>query len=257
MYDNSNIATQRGLFDSTNMADAEESQLYRDLMRFRPDGLTPNGWAVNAGVSRSVWSDMRRHGNPSRRTLAKLLAVAGASLAEFEALQVGEGPKADASAAKLEGVSDARVPGWRPAPLAPVPLATTAMGGEWGDRSRHIEMTEIAGEAAGQLTRPASLAGDGDAYALTIVGDSMWPRFRPGRRVIVSPKAPVAIGDDVVVRLREGVAGGRRRAVRILIKELVRRTAGFVELRQFNPDVSFRVEGSEVAAIHKVVGEAF
>ena len=118
-------------------------------------------------------------------------------------------------------------------------------------------MTEIAGEAAGQLTRPASLAGDGDAYALTIVGDSMWPRFRPGRRVIVSPKAPVAIGDDVVVRLREGVAGGRRRAVRILIKELVRRTAGFVELRQFNPDVSFRVEGSEVAAIHKVVGEAF
>ena len=132
MYDNSNIATQRGLFDSTNMADAEESQLYRDLMRFRPDGLTANGWAVNAGVSRSVWSDMRRHGNPSRRTLAKLLAVAGSSLAEFEALQVGEGPKADASAAKLEGVSDARVPGWRPAPLAPVPLATTAMGGEWG-----------------------------------------------------------------------------------------------------------------------------
>jgi hypothetical protein len=240
------------------MADAEESQLYRDLMRFRPDGLTPNGWAVNAGVSRSVWSDMRRHGNPSRRTLAKLLAVAGSSLAEFEALQVGEGPKTGASAAKLEGLSDARAPSWRPAPLAPVPLAATAMGGEWGDRSRHIEMTEIlSGDAAGHLPRPDSLAGDGDAYALTIVGDSMWPRFRPGRRVIVSPKAPVAIGDDVVVRLREGDAAGGRRAARILIKELVRRTAGFIELRQFNPDVSFRVEGSEIAAIHKIMGEAF
>ena len=102
MYDNSNIATERGLFDSANMADAEESQLYRDLMRFKPDGLTANGWAVKAGVSRSVWADMRRHGNPSRRTLAKLLAVAGSSLAEFEALQVGEAPKTGASAAKLE-----------------------------------------------------------------------------------------------------------------------------------------------------------
>src|SRR5688572_27768560 len=126
------------------MADAEESQLFRDLMRFKPDGLTPNGWAVNAGVSRSVWSDMRRHGNPSRRTLAKLLAVAGSSLAEFEALRVGEGPKTGVLASKLEGVSDARAPGWRPPPQPPVPLAATAMGGEWGDRSRHIEMTEIA-----------------------------------------------------------------------------------------------------------------
>ena len=60
-----------------------ESQIYRDLMRFKPESLSPNAWAVKAGVSRSVWSDMRRHGNPSRRTLQKLLAAAGSSLAEF------------------------------------------------------------------------------------------------------------------------------------------------------------------------------
>ncbi|HEX6218936.1 MAG TPA: hypothetical protein VFZ35_06645, partial [Sphingomicrobium sp.] len=68
----------------------EESQLYRDLMRLKPDGWTANAWAVRAGVSRTVWTDMRRHGNPSRRTLEKLLAAAGSSLAEFEALRVGE-----------------------------------------------------------------------------------------------------------------------------------------------------------------------
>ena len=236
------------------MAAAEESQLYRDLIRFKPDGLTANGWAVKAGVSRSVWSDMRRHGNPSRRTLAKLLAVAGSSLAEFEALQVGDEPRRSVTAAAA-GVSDPGASGWRPAPPTPLPLYPTAIAGEYG---QHIEMAEIdSGAVLEQLSRPDSLAGDRDAYALTIVGDSMWPRFRPGRRVIASPKAPVAIGDDVVLQLREGDGHGEQGPLRVLIKELVRRTAGFVELRQFNPDVSFRVEASEIAAIHKVMGEVF
>ena len=70
----------------------DEPPLYRDLMRLKPDELTPNGWAVKAGVSRTVWSDMRRHGNPSRRTLEKLLDAAGSSLAEFEALRIGRAP---------------------------------------------------------------------------------------------------------------------------------------------------------------------
>jgi SOS-response transcriptional repressor LexA len=239
------------------MAAGEESQLYRDLMRFKPGELTSNGWAVKAGVSRSVWADMRRHGNPSRRTLAKLLAVAGSSLAEFEALQIGEVPRPRAAMDEQAGVSDTRAPTWRMAPATPVPLLLTAMGGEFGDGNRHIEMSEIdPGEVVEQLGRPDSLAADRDAYAVTIVGDSMWPRFRPGRRVIVSPKAPVAIGDDVVVQLRVDGAG-KHEAVRVLIKELLRRTAGFVELRQFNPGASFRVDADEIAAIHKVVGEVF
>jgi len=237
------------------MADAEKSQLYLDLMRFKPGGLTPNGWAVKAGLSRSVWADMRRHGNPSRRTLAKLLAVAGSSLAEFEALQIGEESRLGVATARPTGLSDARAPTWRPGPTQPVPSISTEMGGAWGDDGRHIEMTEIdATKVVEQLRRPDSLAGDSEAYAVTVVGDSMWPRFRPGRRVLVSPRAPVAIGDDVVVQLR---GAGERGAVRVLIKELVRRNAGFLELRQFNPDVSFQVGASEIAAVHKVVGEVF
>ena len=240
------------------MAAAEESQLYRDLMRFKPGGLTPNGWAVKAGVSRSVWADMRRHGNPSRRTLAKLLAVAGSSLAEFEALQIGTAPKIHAAPAIPAGVGDARAPAWRPAPTAPVPLLSTAICGEYQDGDRHIEMNEIdISNVVEQLRRPDSLVGDREVYAVTIVGDSMWPRFRPGRRVVVSPKAPVAIGDDVVVQLRGVDDPNGQEPVRILIKELQRRTAGFVELRQFSPDVSFRIEANEISAIHKVMGEVF
>jgi hypothetical protein len=72
------------------MSADEDCAIYRDLMRFKPEELTANGWAVKAGVSRTVWADMRRHGNPSRRTLEKLLAAASSSLAEFEALRLGQ-----------------------------------------------------------------------------------------------------------------------------------------------------------------------
>lgn len=236
--------------DKANMVLTDDPPLYRDLMRLKPEELTPNAWAVRAGVSHTVWSDMRRHGNPSRRTLEKLLAAAGSSLAEFEALRIGEAPQPLHTAAGALG--DFRPGGWRAAPLPSIPLLATALAGEWAGNIRSIEMTEVDfGEARGQVERPASLAADRNAYAVTIIGDSMWPRFRPGRRLLVSPGAPIAVGDDVLVRL----VGEESGKARVLVKELVRRIAGFAELRQFNPDATFKVEASAIAAIHKVVGE--
>lgn len=230
----------------------EEPPLYRDLMRLKPDELTPNAWAVKAGVSRTVWTDMRRHGNPSRRTLEKLLEAARSSLAEFEALRVGALPRK--IAADGPGVGDAFGPAWRTAPLAPIPLYRTARAGDWRGDGRPIEMTQVdLGSAAGHLARPVSLAGDREAYAVTVVGDAMWPRFRPGRHLLVSPAAPIAIGDDVLVRLAGRGTDGR---ALVLIKELARRTSSLVELRQFNPHVTFTVEAAKFDAVHKIVGEA-
>src|SRR3954453_7165881 len=97
-----------------------ESQVYRDLIRLKPDDLSPNAWAVKAGVSRTVWTDMRRHGNPSRRTLEKLLDVAGSSVAEFEALRLGPEPRQSVGGAAGH-VGDLQR-GWSPAPLQPLPL---------------------------------------------------------------------------------------------------------------------------------------
>jgi SOS-response transcriptional repressor LexA len=228
----------------------DEPPLYRDLMRMKPEELTPNAWAVKAGVSRTVWTDMRRHGNPSRRTLEKLLAAAGSSLAEFEALRIGEashpgGP--DGS-----GVGDALAQPWRAAPLPPVPLFAAASAGEWQDDGRGVGLSELdLGNAAGQLARPASLAGDREAYGVTVAEGSMWTRFRLGRPLLVSPAAAVAAGDDVLVRL-----AGEGPKPNILIKELVRRSASGVELRQFNPDATFEVDALAIAAVHKVIGEA-
>jgi len=235
------------------MTAAKDSQVYRDLLRFKPQDMTPNAWAVKAGVSRSVWADMRRHGNPSRKTLEKLLSVADSSLAEFEALRLGPVSKA----APGTGVRDARRGAWIPAALPPLPVFASALAGEWGDRAKQIEATQInPGIAIDRVSRPPSLASDPDAYVLTVVGDSMWPRFRPGRRIVVSPRSPVAIGDDVLVRVKPSdshVHPGDGDLV--LMKELVRRSNSFIELRQFNPDVNFQVDAGEFDVVERVVGE--
>ena len=230
----------------------EGRQLFDELMRFRPDGLTANAWAVKAGISRTFWNDLRRHGNPSRRTLEKLLAAADSSLAEFEALRISEPPAPDRTTGGRLG--DFRGRAWSPPPLPSLPLVASSFGGEWGMAGRGIDLTEISKtDRLEPVPRPASLAADPDAYAVTTIGDSMWPRFRPGRRIAVSPRSPVAIGDDVLVMLGPtGHSDGRDLA---LIKELVRRTAAFIELRQFNPDLTFRVEMANVETIQKVAGE--
>ena len=259
MSDYSNIDAPGGVGDSGRVSVDLEFPLIRDLMRLKPHDLTPNAWAVKAGVSRTVWADMRRHGNPSRRTLDKLLTVAGSSLAEFEALRIGEAPSPRPPNGRAGDISDVRAPGWRSAPLPSIPVVESAMAGEWRAGSQIEQISIDSAKVVGQVDRPVSLAGDPSAYAITIVGDSMWPRFRPGRRVIVSPRAPVEIGDDVIVTLRgaDGDGDGAGPARPAMIKEITRRAADHVELRQFHPDCRFRIDAALIAAIQKVVGEPF
>jgi hypothetical protein len=239
------------------MTTSDESQIYRDLMRFKPEHLTANAWAVKAGVSRAVWADMRRHGNPSRRTLEKLLTVVDSSLAEFEALRVGNEPGALTNTPGRVGDAGARA--WTPAQLPPMPLLRTSLAGEWNEPGSGIDLIEVrSGELIERLPRPISLAGDAQGYAVTIVGEGMWPRFRPGRRIAISPGSAVAIGDDVILRLRTPAvfpeAGGGQLA---LVGELVSRTNDHALLRQFNPDRTFQVSAAEIEAIHKIAGELF
>jgi hypothetical protein len=228
----------------------EESQLYRDLMRLKPDGWTANAWAVRAGVSRTVWTDMRRHGNPSRRTLEKLLAAAGSSLAEFEALRIGEAPPLTPGK-PLSAVTD-RFGSWPAGSPAPLPLIASAKGGIWQSAGAPIELTEIrTGAILDRLPRPPSLAGDAGAYAFATVGDAMWPRFRSGRRTVISPKEAIVPGDDVLVTLARKADG----TASIFVAELVARLDGTMDLRQFNPDRTFSIATDQVEAVHKVVGE--
>jgi len=146
-------------------------------------------------------------------------------------------------------------------PSKPLPLLGTARGGDW-DGLEDVEMTELRlSDVLDYLRRPPSLANDDEAYAVEIVGDSMTPRFEPGERAYVSPRAPVRPGDDVIVQLvTPGAEGDVADMVTdVLIKRLVRMTSSSIELRQFNPDRTFQVPLERVArkgrrAIHRVVG---
>jgi phage repressor protein C with HTH and peptisase S24 domain len=82
----------------------------------------------------------------------------------------------------------------------------------------------------------------------------MWPRFRPGRILAVSPNVPVVAGDDVLVKLKASVPTA---VVPVLIKALAQRSASGVELRQFNPDVTFSVPADDIVSVEKVLGELF
>lgn len=148
-------------------------------------------------------------------------------------------------------------------PLPAIPLVGSAIGMTSFDPERDIELTELdMSEVLDHVRRPESLARDNSAYALTVVGDSMAPKYEPGARIIVSPRAAVAINDYVVVQLRSN--GDLQMAATtadpvslVLIKRLVKRSASYIELRQFNPDVTFRVDADRVAAMHKVIGEVY
>lgn len=225
------------------MSDAG-SELVEELMRFRPDGLTANAWAVKAGVSRTIWADLKRHGNPSRRTLEKLMDAAGSSLAEFEALRIGT----DAIWLSEQGDGLAEKAAlYRGAELPPLPLIASHMSASQGEAMRIFP-----GEVIGRVARPMSLAVDGRAYAVTMVGNTMWPRFRPGRRIAVSPTAPIQEGDDVLVVLHRGSSESGRLVV---VRELVRKTPDSICLRQFTPDRTDELAIDEIAAVEKVLGE--
>ncbi len=228
---------------------SDDPPIYQALLRIKPPDLSLNGWTVAAGVSRAFFNDVKRHGRPRRETLAKVLGAIGWTLERFEAELGLYAVQTEVRGADAVGFDELKTMVFGDQALPPLPLYGSAQGGALGD---DFALTELdLSEVLDYLRRPASLADDRDSYALTIVGGSMAPRFKPGERVGVSPAARVEIGDDVIVQLR---AENTNRVRRVLIKELVKRHATHVILRQHTPPQELRVERSDILAIHKVKG---
>lgn len=245
------------MLDTANMAETIPNAMFRSLAAVKPDALSWNAWAMKAGVGRSIFTEIRRHGNPTNETLDKLLTAIEVPRSHFETVRLGAfGNVTDT------GMTDAQAQAAMGDPLAKMkrlPLVGSAIGGAF-DEAEHVELTELVmGDVLDHLPRPEKLAGDRRAYALTIVGESMAPRFEPGEIALVSPQQPVAIGDDVIVQLRSEAGEDAdpdhaNRVTMVLIKRLVKRTARELTLRQFNPETTFTVPIAQVAATHKVVG---
>lgn len=230
--------------------------VYRALMAMKPSDLKPGRWAEDAGLARNYFNGLAKHGNPKREALDALLSVIGRTHMD---LQTYLHPvSTEVAGTGLAAPSDVKREFYGDGPYTPLPLMGTAFGGEYGDLDEHIELTELhLGDVLDYIARPASLREDPRAYALTIVGESMRPRFRPGERVGVSPRTPVSIGDDVIVQLRGPDGNDGENIKTVLIKELVRRTASHVELKQYNPEMTFKVEVKRIASMHLVRANFF
>ncbi len=230
-----------------------EPLLYRQLMAVKPGGMTANKWLTEAGVNRSFFSDLRRSGNARMATVDKLLEIAGVTHAEFYGMAPPE-TSADAVASEAAARS---LPFRADDERRDVPVVGTAMGADFelkvDGEMVFSEVIELAlDEVHDYARRPKSLEGRKDVYVLTAVGDSMAPRFNPGDPAYVDPRATPRIGDDVVIYLRRE-EGDDERVYSALLKELVKSTRGYIELRQHNPAVTFTIDRKAIAQIHRII----
>ena len=75
-----------------------------------------------------------------------------------------------------------------------------------------------------------------------------------GSTIIAEMRRPPRIGDDVVVYLRpEGDDDDGHRARAVLVKRLVRRGTNWIELEQFSPSATFRLEMTQYVRIDRVM----
>jgi phage repressor protein C with HTH and peptisase S24 domain len=135
-----------------------------------------------------------------------------------------------------------------------VPVYGTAMGTyRTGGEGQEVEQAFLdPSDIIDHFTRPPGYANRTGLYGLYVVGPSMEPRWESGDPLYVDPKRPPAIGDDVVVYLMQ-TAGEEHELEAVLLKRLARRSGSFVELEQFNPALTFRVETRRIKAIHRVI----
>jgi phage repressor protein C with HTH and peptisase S24 domain len=193
-------------------------------------GLSPSGLARKAGLDPTSFNLSKRRGTdgrsrwPSTESLAKVLAATGAGLDDFTALVLGARAMPEA----------------RGRPRTRIPLIGLAQAGGSG-------FFDDGGYPAGagwdEVELPATQ--DPNAYALSISGDSMEPVYRHGDSIVVSPAAPVRVGDRVVARNTEG---------EVMAKLLTRRTATRIELTSLNPAFPLRsFSANEIVWMHRII----
>jgi phage repressor protein C with HTH and peptisase S24 domain len=193
-------------------------------------GLSPSGLARKAGLDPTSFNISKRRAAdgklrwPSTESVAKILQATGAKLDNFTALVMG-----------ARALPDARPKGRQKIPL--IGMAQAGAEGFFDDGGYP------AGAGWDEVELPAT--ADPNAYALTISGDSMEPVFRAGDSIIVSPAAPIRVGDRIVARTAEGA---------VMAKLLIRRTASRIELASLNPAYpDLRFTTAEIVWMHRII----
>ncbi len=194
------------------------------------NGLSPSGLARKAGLDPTSFNPSKRTGGgksrwPSTESLAKVLQATGARLEDFTALVMG-----------ARALSESRQQRGRNR----IPLIGLVQASRTG-------LFDDGGYPAGanweQMDMPAT--GDANAYALSLEDDSAEPVYRAGDIILISPAAPLRVGDRVVARTADGP---------VMVRHLAERTASRIELTSLNPShPEQRFATEEISWMHRIV----
>ncbi|KQN12024.1 S24 family peptidase [Sphingomonas sp. Leaf28] len=237
------------------MTTPDPISLFDRLMAVKPTGLSPNAWTGRAGVNRSVFNDIRKRDSANVTTLEKLLSAIGVTLADFEAGVRAVDKYAPALSDPLKAPVQAFRGDDRP---RDVPIVGSAECGEVEFASdggvSMIEAMELDFDnVVDHVRRPVTLDNKREVYAIYYTGHSMAPRYETGELGYVDPGRPPKVRDYVIVQLRRPDHHDGERVCRVLAKRLVRMSASYIELEQFNPPAIFRVDRKEVKHIHRII----
>jgi phage repressor protein C with HTH and peptisase S24 domain len=123
-----------------------------------------------------------------------------------------------------------------------IPLYGHAVGGVDGE-------FVLNGNVLDHILAPPGLRRIDGAYAVTVAGESMEPRYFDGETVFVNPQRRVKRGDFVVVQIKNPNEGSPPLAY---IKRFVRHNDTELVLEQFNPAKEIRFPHSDVVHVHYI-----
>ncbi len=241
--------------DNTTMGAKFRDLVRRSGMTYR-DLAAAAGFSAASGVQRYV--DVHND-KPMSVDVAKRFAsaMAGKGTPPIEVAEIMDltgfvapenMPKPNARTVEFEGASLERV-------RDDLPVFGTALGAEMVIEGERIEQTMLnTGDIIEYRKRPPISHGVEKVYGLYVQGASMYPAHRDGAFLFAQRDARLRVDDDVVVYLRpKDESDDGDRAVCVLVKRLVKRSAQFVELEQYNPARIFRIDMADVLRIDRVL----
>lgn len=211
------------------------------------------GYATASGVQRYMDPEFDASLSPAvaKRMADALAGLGNPPIDAAEVYALMRVPGGNGTPVKYEGASMERM-------RQDVPILGTALGADRIEDDLAIEQTYLYDhDVIGYAKRPVILDGRADVYGIYVQGSSMWPAFEDGTIVFAETNRPPRIGDNVIVYLRRN--GGEHEeddghsARTVLVKNLLRRSGSYVELEQYNPRMTFRLDSKDVLKMHRVL----
>lgn len=209
------------------------------------------GYAHGSGVQRYLEPDFDKPLKPdvARRMADALAGKGNPAIDASDVFNLIGIPEGNAIMVRYEGASDERL-------VQDIPILGTALGADRVADGLAIEQTRLyENDPIAYAKRPTILDGRADVYGLYVQGTSMDPRYEDGALIYVESRRIPSVGEYAVVFLR---VNGEDQATdsqahTVLVKRLVRKSASFIELEQFSPPATFRIDAAEVLKMHRVI----